>query len=77
MAKEEMRFEEAMAALEDLVARLEAGKVGLDESLALYEEGMKLVRRCNAQLDRAEQRVEAVRVSADGIETAPFDGEKA
>lgn len=77
MANEEMRFEEAMAALEDLVARLEAGKVGLDESLALYEEGMKLVRLCNAQLDRAEQRVEAVRLTADGIETIPFDGEKA
>jgi len=77
MANEEMRFEEAMAALEDLVARLEAGKVGLDESLALYEEGMKLVRLCNAQLDRAEQRVEAVRLTADGIETVPFDGEKA
>ncbi|MBQ3483693.1 MAG: exodeoxyribonuclease VII small subunit [Clostridia bacterium] len=77
MANEEMRFEEAMAALEELVARLEAGKVGLDESLALYEQGMRLVRLCNAQLDRAQQRVAAVRMTEEGLVTEPFDGAKA
>lgn len=75
MPKQEMSFEEAMTALQELVTRLEAGKASLDESLALYEQGMGLVRLCNAHLDRAEQRVEAVRITPEGAVTAPFDGE--
>ena len=52
---------------------MEAGNVTLDESLALYEKGMKLVRQCTAALDAADRRVEAVRLTSDGAETVPFD----
>lgn len=76
MAKE-MNFEQALSRLGEVVAELEAGQVGLDESLKLYEEGMKLVRFCNETLDRAEQRVMTVRPAGDGVEVKPFGEEQA
>ena len=76
MAEKEMNFEEAMQRLEEVVQKLEAGEVGLDESLQLYEEGMKLVRLCNRKLDTAEQRVMTVRPAGDGAEAAPFAEEQ-
>lgn len=76
MAEKKLKFEEAMAALEQVVADLEAGNVTLDESLALYEKGMKLVRQCTAVLDAADRRVETVRLTAAGAVTEPFGGQK-
>ena len=70
--KMEMTFEAAVAELGEVVEKLEAGKVALEESLALYERGVALVKICNECLDKAEQRVRAVRL--DG-ELAAFDGE--
>ena len=61
-----------MKNLEDVVSRLEAGNVPLDEALAQYEEGMKLIRFCTARLDEAEQRIEAVRKTENGFLTEPF-----
>ena len=50
-------FEENMARLEALVAQLERGDAPLSESLALFEEGAKLVSQCRKELDAAEQKV--------------------
>ena len=66
MAKKELTFESALNELQDVVSALEQGKVGLDESLGLFEKGMELVRICNQKIDQAEQRVLAVTVGADG-----------
>lgn len=78
MTKKEISFEAALEELQNIVASLEAGNVGLDRSLGLYERGVELVRLCNARLDEAQQRVEAVRASADGsAATVPFGGEDA
>jgi len=55
-----LSFEEAYARLEEIVARLEAGELSLDESLALYEEGQRIAQHCGALLDAAELRVEQV-----------------
>ena len=76
MAKE-LNFEQALTRLGEVVAELEAGKVGLDESLKLYEEGMKLVRLCNEKLDSAEQRVMTVRPAGEDVEVKPFGEEQA
>jgi len=76
MAKE-LNFEQALTRLGEVVAELEAGKVGLDESLKLYEEGMKLVRLCNEKLDSAEQRVLTVRPAGEDVEVKPFGEEQA
>ncbi len=59
-------FEEALARLESIVKTMEGDAVSLDESLALYEEGIALVRRCQKELDEAEQRVRILQKTPDG-----------
>lgn len=54
----DMSFEEAMAALEQIVNRLEQGELGLDQSLQLFEQGVALVRYCSRQLDEAERKIQ-------------------
>ncbi len=70
-------FEDAMAELEDIVDRLEAGNVALDDSIALYGRGAALKAHCEAKLKAAEARIEKVVRGADGdaTGTAPFDEE--
>lgn len=60
----ELSFEEALTELDDIVAKLEAGDLTLEESLSLFERGQKLASRCNKQLDEASLRVE--QLSEDG-----------
>ena len=55
--KKEMTFEEALARLTEIVHRMEEGNAMLDESLALFEEGVGLVRFCTEALNKAEQKV--------------------
>ena len=64
--KKEITFEEAMARLEEIVKALEDGKAPLDTSLALFEEGVKLVTECKKQLDSAEQRVKVLLENGNG-----------
>jgi exodeoxyribonuclease VII small subunit len=69
-----MSFEQAMAALEEIVARLESGEAPLEESIALYERGAALKAHCEKRLKDAELRVEKIVQGADGeaAGTAPF-----
>ena len=64
-----------MAELASIVSRLESGQETLDESLAQFERGMKLLRTCHSKLDVAAQRIEIVtQMSPDGdVKTADFD----
>jgi exodeoxyribonuclease VII small subunit len=73
----ELTFEQALAELEQIVRRLEEGNVGLSESLAQYEQGVKRLKECYGLLERAERRIELLeRVDADGeAVTRPFDHE--
>jgi exodeoxyribonuclease VII small subunit len=57
LALERGTFEETFEALEAVVARLELGQMRLDESVACYELGVRLARRCSEILDQAELRV--------------------
>jgi exodeoxyribonuclease VII small subunit len=65
-----MTFEDALAELEQIVRRLEAGQVKLDEAIRCYERGTRLRRHCESKLDEAQQRVERIVVGADGVVTA-------
>jgi exodeoxyribonuclease VII small subunit len=56
-APEEMKFSEALAELEAIVAALESGQLDLEDGLARYERGVALLRACQAKLAEAEQRV--------------------
>ena len=62
----EMKLEEAMARLDEVVKRLDAEGSDLEESLKLYEEGIRLVRICNERLTDAERKIKLLRVSAEG-----------
>lgn len=64
--KKEKSFEEAMSRLEEIVRALESGAAGLDDSLSLFEEGISLVKLCNAKLEGAEQKVKLLARGEDG-----------
>jgi exodeoxyribonuclease VII small subunit len=66
-------FDAVLARLRDVVTKLESGELSLEQSLAVYEEGVQLARRGQQQLAAAEQRVEILVSTANGIETVPFD----
>jgi exodeoxyribonuclease VII small subunit len=73
---DERSFEELQRELDELVARLERGDVPLDEALALWERGEELYRACAERLDRAELRVEELRLGVSRLEgdSIPPDG---
>ena len=65
-----MNFEDALAELQELVKRLEKGETKLDDGIRQYERGMALKRHCEAKLREAEQKVEQIVLSAEGIPSA-------
>ena len=62
----EMTFETAIARLEEIVRMLEGGNAPLDQSLAMFEEGVALVKLCNSRLDSAEQKVKILTMGGNG-----------
>jgi exodeoxyribonuclease VII small subunit len=66
-------FEAAMDALEQLVARMEAGDLPLEESLQEYQRGMELVRSCQEALDEAQRRIDNVMESSAPPSPGPID----
>jgi len=72
MAKE-LKFEEMMKSLEDIVGELESGNMPLEESLKKYEEGMKLIQLCRKKLDETKRKVEVL-IKKDGkVTLEPFE----
>ena len=68
------KFEDSLNRLEKIVAKLEEGDVPLEESLRLFEEGIRLSRLCNQKLDEAEKRVEILLKNKEGVlKPQPFD----
>ena len=61
-----MDFENQIAELENIVRQLESGSVSLDESLALFEKGVKLTKSCQKMLDTAEKKVSILMTNDDG-----------
>ena len=68
----EMTFEQKMARLEEIVAKLEKGEAQLSDSLALFEEGTRLAAACRMELEQAEQQVVKLMKGEDG---APVETE--
>ncbi len=71
----ELSFEVALARLEKIVHRLEAGDATLEESIDLYTDGQRLKKHCEDKLAGATARIEAIVVGADGQAAGlkPFD----
>ena len=66
-------FEKSLQELEQLVERLEAGDLPLEESLRTFERGVALTRECQLALQSAQARVEILLKRDGRTETAPFD----
>lgn len=73
-----LSFEKALKELEEIVAKLETGKVDLEESIVIYERGEALRAHCDALLKRAEAKVEKITLNAEGnpVGTEPLDVDK-
>jgi exodeoxyribonuclease VII small subunit len=70
-------FEESLKNLETIVGRLERGDLPLEESIKLFEEGMKLSTDCKEQLESAEGKVQILMRQRDGsLEPQPFPSQK-
>lgn len=71
----DMTFEQALAELEQVVAKLERGDVPLDDSIALYERGAALRKHCQDKLAQAEEKVSRITLGEGGQPggTQPFD----
>jgi exodeoxyribonuclease VII small subunit len=73
----EKRFEEAMERLEQIVEGLESGKLSLEESLKIFEEGMNLVNFCSKKLEQAEQKVTILIKESEGkYSQQPFEADE-
>ena len=70
----DLTFEKALADLEGIVAKLEKGEISLNESLALFEKGVKLARFLRGELDKAERKVEILlKDEKGGLRAADFE----
>jgi len=69
-----LKFEDAMQRLDAIVEAMESGEVGVEESIAKYEEAMALAAHCRQILDQAEQRIQKIQLDAAGKPRAtPFE----
>ena len=66
MAAKSDSFEKSLEKLEDIVSKLEDGDLPLDESLKLFEEGVKLSRECQERLANAERKIQKLTADGDG-----------
>lgn len=71
-----LTFEDALARLEQIVSQLERGDVPLEKSIEIYEQGEALRARCDVLLQKAEAKIEKIRLARDGTPqgTEPLDG---
>ena len=68
-------FEAAMKRIEEIVSALEKGDVALDKSLALFQEGAELIKKCSTALYTADQKVSMLIKGEDGPAQNDFDGD--
>ena len=61
-----IKFEQAVEQVEQIIEAIEAGDIGLEDSLAEYEKGMKLIAQCRAILESAEKRIAELSTNAQG-----------
>ncbi len=66
MEKKKQNFEDSLQQLEKIVAQLEGGELPLEESLKLFEDGIKLSRECQERLNQAERRIDVLLKDENG-----------
>lgn len=76
-SSKETPFEEVMGRLQTVVEQLEEGDLPLEQSLAMFEEGVRLSRAGAKRLDEAERRVEELLAAGDELQTSPLEESEA
>lgn len=71
--RREVTLEEAMERLDEIAQQLGGGELELAESLALYEEGVRLLRHCEELMSGAEERIHQLRTDGEDFRVEPFD----
>ncbi len=71
--KNTIKFETALARLEEIVSQLEQGNTPLDEAIQIFEEGMKLARECARQLNAAEKKLQKLVKTDEGFQLELLD----
>ena len=66
-------FEASLERLEKIIGRLEGGGISLDESLQVFEEGMRLVKLCEARLNEVQRKIEVLMKDSGGKKVSPFE----
>lgn len=69
-------FEQSLERLEEIVAQMESGDLSLDDMIARFEEGSKLVKQCSAKLTEVEKKIEKLVSLQDAEMTGPLDKEE-
>ncbi|MBN1621329.1 MAG: exodeoxyribonuclease VII small subunit [Endomicrobiales bacterium] len=72
MTNKNLKFEDAMKRLEEIVEQMEKGDINLDKSLSYFEEGIKLVRFCSSKLEEVKKKVEILVKKGDKMSREPF-----
>lgn len=72
MSENKLQFEEAMKQLENIATELEKGDLNLDESVAKFEEGIKLSKQCSQLLENAEKRITILLKDGENIKEENF-----
>lgn len=73
-SKKDVKFEDALKRLEEIVGKLEEGELELEKSIALFEEGVGMAKACQKKLDEAEKKVgKLTRDSGGGLTTEPLE----
>ncbi len=65
-------FEKSLARLEEIVAGMESGELSLDDMIARFEEGQKLIKFCSGKLDEVERKIEKLLTKEGPVETESF-----
>jgi len=75
LAREKPSFEKSMARLEKIVESIEQGKIGLEDSIKQFEEGMALIRQCRSVLTEAELKIQQLQAAGrDGVAASDGSG---
>jgi exodeoxyribonuclease VII small subunit len=72
----ESSFEKSLERLETIVTEMEAGQLSLDDMIAHFEEGSKLVKLCSTKLTEVEKKIEKLVSLQDAEKTEPFEDEE-
>ena len=73
MKEEDMNFEDAMKALEQIANELENGELSLEKSVDKFEEGIKISKKCNEILEKAEKKISILIKDGDEIKEENFE----